>query len=178
MLPKTGSHFRDPNINSLYSYQTLHQQQPCPETFSPPDQNYYKPIYMNTTSHHTLFNVSSASTTTSEFPNNFSNILPQAVLHGSMEQQHLPELLKHENERFEVNIDDSYWSLLHEEYGFLVNNDDQIPSDAWKSNLNLVWDSSPCLSEMSTSYKCYTWWWSADWSNIWVMHGTGKSYIC
>ncbi|CAM8881249.1 unnamed protein product [Rhodiola kirilowii] len=109
-----------------------------------------------------LFNISSSSTTaeelskaapsdSSEFTNYSASTLPQDLIHVS-EQQHLSELLKHENGSYGGNLDDETWSLIHPGYGFSVNNNPT--SDAWKSNL--VWDSSPCPSEMSTNYKCYT----------------------
>uniref|UniRef100_A0A7N0UJQ2 NAC domain-containing protein n=1 Tax=Kalanchoe fedtschenkoi TaxID=63787 RepID=A0A7N0UJQ2_KALFE len=171
-----------PSPNFPFSYDTfLHQQQSCGTAFSPPDLGYYKSI--NSTSHipstkvepsilnnlvfpphdnsgisTMLFNISSSLTTAEELSiaaasdssefTDFPSSLPQGLLHNN--EHHLSELLKHENGSYGgANIDDA-WNLLHPGFGFNVNNP---PSEASKSNL--VWDSSPCPSEMSTNYKCF-----------------------
>uniref|UniRef100_A0A7N0V4Q4 NAC domain-containing protein n=1 Tax=Kalanchoe fedtschenkoi TaxID=63787 RepID=A0A7N0V4Q4_KALFE len=169
MTPKPTS----PNFP--FSYDTLsHQQQhSCATSFSHPDLSYNKSI--TPTSHipnnlifpphdnssisssMALFNVSPSPMTFQEFSKaaasdgseltEFPSTLLQALLHE--EEHHLPEL--RENASCGANSDDT-WNLLNPGFGFSVS--DPASELAWRSNL--VWDSSPCPSEMSTNYKCYT----------------------
>ncbi|XP_009590031.1 protein FEZ-like [Nicotiana tabacum] len=76
--------------------------------------------------------------------NNFSITLPENI-----EENQIQEAGNLVKELPNVNVDhmQEQWGNVRSVIGFPVNAD----IDAWKSNL--LWDSSPCPSEMSTSYS-------------------------
>ncbi|CAM9002059.1 unnamed protein product [Rhodiola kirilowii] len=167
-----------PKPNFPFSYDTLlHQHHPCPTTFSPSDHNlYHKHIASTNVEANTLnnlifppqdtsiisasmlFNITSpsaeeyskgaAASDSSDFAD-FHSTLPQGVIQAGHEHDNIDHHLQELNDG--AVLDETTWNLLYPGFGFSVDNP---PSDAEKPNL--VWDCSPCPSEMSTNYKCYT----------------------